>query len=71
MPVNEYGHDVDEDWQPGNPVLRGETQIPDEPAGVFGELDELPHRVRWRNGLTGEEPDPGYDPASDDLEVQL
>jgi hypothetical protein len=67
MPLNDYGHQVDEDWQPENPVLRGVTQVPDQMPLAVDKLDELPHRERARRGLADEEPDPGYDPDADDL----
>lgn len=73
MPHNEHGHEVDEDWTPGNPVLEGRTQSPDQAPGPERNylLDELPHRERWKHGLTDEQPDPGYHPCDDDLEVRL
>jgi len=69
--TDEHGNDIDEDWVPENPTLRGETRTPDQPttAGnkVLGAPDELPHRVRRDLGLDNEDPDPGYDPDDDDL----
>jgi hypothetical protein len=67
MPTNEHGHQVDEDWEPENPVLRGQTQVPDQMPLPVNRLDELPHRERVRRGLNDEEPDPGYDPDEDDV----
>lgn len=67
--TDEHGVVIDEDWAPESPILRGEVRTPDEiiPATLDSPLDELPHRVRRRNGLATEDPDPGYDPADDDL----
>lgn len=67
--TNDFGHEIDEDWVPESPVLRGEVRTPDEVilAPLSAPLDELPHRVRRANGLAGETPDPGYDPDRDDL----
>lgn len=55
------------DWAPGNPVLRGETRTPDQMPLAVAELDEIPHRRRAALGLGTPDPDPGYDPAADDL----
>jgi len=71
MPLNEYGDAVNDDFVPESPVLRGETQVPDradDPHRQY-QLDELPHRERVTRGVAGDEPDPGYDPDADDLDV--
>lgn len=69
MPTDEFGNTYDEGWVPESPHLRGETRTPDQVAhtGMPTQLDELPHRKRVEAGLNTEEPDPGYDPAQDDL----
>lgn len=71
MATDEHGSDIDEEFVPDNPTLRGETRTPDRPVTVdglwTGALDELPHRVRRANNLDNDEPDPGYEPAGDDL----
>lgn len=69
MATDEHGSDIDEEFVPDNPTLRGETRTPDAiiPAPDDAPLDELPHRVRRANNLDDEEPDPGYDPDEDDL----
>lgn len=71
MPVDEHGNDIDEGWEPDNPVLRGVTQIPDQIPALVDRLDELPHRKRYELGLHHDLPDPGYDPGLDDLTVAL
>jgi hypothetical protein len=71
MPLDEHGSEIDEDWEPDNPVLRGQTQVPDEMPLVFDKLDELPYRKRVSLGLHHDEPDPTYDPERDDLTVAL
>lgn len=71
MPINEHGHQVDEGWTPGSPVLEGKTQVPDQISYLTHGLDELPHRERWQRGLADDLPDPGYDPDADDLDVPL
>ncbi len=60
---------VPHDWTPGSPALRGEDKgtVPDDWTPTHTPLlDELPHRTRNDRGLVNDEPDPGYDPDSDD-----
>ncbi len=74
MPTDEHGSEIDEDFTPESPILRGEARTPDQPiaytdddptAAIPG--DELPHRYRRDLGIDNDDPDPGYDPSQDDL----
>ncbi len=75
MPVrpNEHGDEIDTDWKPGNPALRGAH--PGEalavPAPKPQRPDELPHSKRRELGLDNDDPDEGYDPAADHLGPRL
>lgn len=68
-----HGNAVDPTWTPGNPALCGADPgqalaVPPSPAI---RPDELRHSDRVAQGLTDGHPDPGYDPAADDLDPAL